>query len=134
MSMHKQLARFFMGSLVAVLMLAGMTIGPATAQEKAKAATPQVTTKMLLENEKVRVFELHFKPGDENPNVPRNARVVRALKAGTLLRTYPEGKTEKIEFKTGDVRFNPPVVGAGPQYTVRNVGKSELVLYIVELK
>lgn len=55
------------------------------------------------------------------------SRVVRALKGGTVLRTYADGKTEKSEWKTGEVQIQEP----GPQYTARNVGKTEVVLYVV---
>jgi hypothetical protein len=130
----KRLATALLCLLAPAFLIGGIFVNSVVAQEKAKAAKSQATTKVLLENEKVRVTEVHFKPGAENPNVPRNARVVRALKGGTLLRTHPDGKTDKVEYKTGDVRFNPPVVGATPQYTAKNVGKSEIVLYIVELK
>ena len=57
-------------------------------------------------------------------------RVVRVLKGGTVLRTYADGKTEKSEWKTGEVQIQEP----GPQYTARNVGKTEVVLYVVRLK
>ncbi len=35
---------------------------------------------------------------------------------------------------TNGLRFNPAVVGEGPQYTTKNAGKSDLVLYLVVLK
>jgi hypothetical protein len=98
------------------------------------AACAEVTTTVLLENDKVKVFEHRFQPGDENHNVPRNARVLRAMNAGTLQRIYPDGKTQNVEWKAGEVKFNPAIVGTGPQYTTKNVGQSELVLYLVEIK
>ena len=104
------------------------------AQEKAKAAKAEAgkaSIKVLAENEKARAFEVRFKPGDENTSVPSSSfRVVRALKGGTLMRTYTDGKTEKSEYKDGEVRINPPA----PQFTTKNVGKSEIVLYVVVLK
>jgi hypothetical protein len=129
--------------LAVVMSLAVMTLFGASgswAQDKAKAAPAakaekgQATQSVLLENAKVIVREIRSKPGDVNTTVPRNGRVVRALTSGTLMRIYPDGKTQNVEFKAGDVRFNEPVVGTTPQYTTKNVGKSELVLYIVELK
>jgi hypothetical protein len=55
---------------------------------------------------------------------------VRALKGGTLQRTYADGKKEQVVYKTGDVRINEP----GPAYTTKNIGKSEVKLYVVRLK
>ena len=130
----KQLARFFMGLLVAAFILAGVTANPAMAQEKAKAAKAEkgkVTMTVLAESDKVRAFEVRYKPGDENLSVTSSSfRVIRALKGGTLMRTYADGKTEKVAWRTGEVRIQGPVA----QYTTKNVGKSELVLYVVVLK
>jgi hypothetical protein len=95
---------------------------------------PKSETKVLLSNERVEVTETRYKPGAENSNVPRAARVIRALTSGTLQRIYPDGRKENLEWKAGEVRFNPALEGATPQYTTKNVGKSELVLYSVRLK
>ena len=102
------------------------------AQEKGKGV--QVEQKKVIENDKVLVIENRYKPGAENPNVPRDARVVHTLTSGTLVRVYPDGKTEKVEWKAGESRFIPATVGATPQYSTKNVGKTELVLYLVVLK
>jgi hypothetical protein len=58
--------------------------GSVAAQEKGVAA--KVMTTKVLENDRVLVIENRFAPGAENANVPRNARVVRALTSGTLQR------------------------------------------------
>jgi hypothetical protein len=103
-------------------------------QEKAKAVKAEkgksITT-VLAENDKVRAWETRYKPGDENTAPPSSAwRVIRPLKGGTLLWTYGDGKTEKKEWKTGEVQ----IVGPGPQFTSKNIGKSEIVLYVVMVK
>lgn len=132
--------QLFVGILLAVFAFAG---GPETAvaQDKGKdtkappaAKAGGAVVKKIMENDKVLVQETTLKPGDENTNVPRDARVVRALTTGTLQRTYPGGKTDKIEFKAGDVRFNEAVTGPTPQYVTKNVGNTDLVLYVVALK
>ena len=46
------------------------------------------------------------------------------------MRIYPDGKTEKIEWKTGQVKF----LGPEPAFKPKNVGKTEIVLYIVQPK
>jgi len=126
----RQLARFSTGLLVAAFILTG----PAMAQDKTKAAKAEAgkaSITVLAENEKVRAFEIRFKPGDENASVPSsNFRVARALQGGTQQRNYPDGKTEKIEWKTGDVK----IVGPSGAYTTQNIGKSDIVLYVVVLK
>jgi len=118
-------------AMAAILMFA-FTTGAVMAQEKAKAEKGKAVLKVLAENDKVRVFEVAFKPGDENKAVPSSSfRVVRALKGGTLMRTYADGKTQKTEWKTGEARINEPDKVA---YTVKNVGKTDVMLYVVVLK
>ena len=127
-----------MGLLVAAFMLAGVTANPAMAQGMAKAAKAEkgkVTMTVLAENEKARAFEIRFKPGDEmnmSGMLTSSYRVIRALKGGTILQTFPDGKTAKQEWKTGEVRIQGP--SEQQQYTGKNVGKSEIVLYSVLLK
>ena len=129
----KQLARFFMGLLVAAVMLAGVTANPAMAQEKAKemkaakAEKGKVKLKELFENDKVRVVEVTYKPGDAGANVARSFRILRALKGGTLTRIWADGKTDKVTFKTGEVKVLEP----SPAYIPKNEGKSDIVLYAV---
>ena len=133
----KHLIRLFMSLLVPGFMLAGVAASPAMAQEKAKEAKKEAKAekgkaalKVLFENDKVRAVEVTFKPGDEGANVARPFHVVRALKGGTIQRTYADGKTAKSEWKTGEVRG----VGPDPVYTPKNVGKTDVVLYAVFLK
>lgn len=96
----------------------------------AKAEKGKPVTKVLHEDDKVRVTETTYKPGDESESVARAYRIVRLLKGGTLQRTYPDGKVEKYERKTGEVR------AAGPDtpYKVKNIGKTDVVLYTVNIK
>jgi predicted regulator of Ras-like GTPase activity (Roadblock/LC7/MglB family) len=117
----------------AALVFSGLTINAAIAQDKKadKGGAPKATIKVLVENDKVRAFETTFAPGAENTAVPSSAtRVVRALSGGTLERTYADGKKEKVVYKTGETRINQP----SPAYTVKNIGKSEVKLYVVHVK
>ena len=123
-----QSMRFFMGVLVTAFALAGVTANPAMAQDK--AAKGSSVRKVLLENDKVRVYENTQKPGEVNDAVPTTKfRVVRVLKGSTLVRTYADGKKETLVRKTGDVLFNQP----GPGYTNMNAGKTDYQTYVVEL-
>ena len=126
----KRLVSFFATLVVPAFLLAGIGAHQAIAQEKAKAAPPKQETKVLVENDKVRVVENRWVPGAESDNVARANRVVRALKGGTLQRIYPDGKKETAPWKTGEVKY----VEKTPPYIVKNIGKSEVVLYVVNLK
>jgi hypothetical protein len=99
--------------------------------KKAEKGAAKSTMKVVAENAKARAFEVTFAPGAENTAVPTSSvRVVRALKGGTLQRTYADGKKEKIVYKTGEVRINE----ASPAFTAKNIGKSEIKLYVVQVK
>jgi hypothetical protein len=116
----------------AAFVFSGFTIDAAIAQDKkADKGAPKAVIKVLTENDKLRAFETTFAPGAQNTAVPSTAtRVVRALSGGTLERTYADGKKEKVVYKTGEVRINNP----SPAYTVKNVGKTEVKLYVVQVK
>jgi hypothetical protein len=125
----RRFAAVLAGLLVPAFLLAGAVVNSAMAQEKmAKAA---VKPKVLLENDKVRVYEIAWKPGAENTTIASSAyRIVRALKGGTIRRNFADGKKETVVWKTGQVRMNEP----SQAYTATNIGKTEIHLYVVQLK
>jgi hypothetical protein len=117
--------------LVPAFFLAGAIATPAMAQEKkAEKKGPIRAQKTLVDNDKVRVTESVFKPGEENPMEARGYRVGRVLKGNTTIeRRHKNGKVDKIEWKEGQV------YEAGPDTaSTKNVGKGEVVLYTVTLK
>ena len=126
--------RFVTGVLgVVVFALSGLMVNGAIAQDKGKAgkAAPSVAIKVITENDKVRVYEATYVPGAENTAVASSSvRVVRALKGGTLERRYADGKKETVEWKAGMVQ----VVPQSGAYTTKNVGKTTIHLYVVQLK
>ncbi len=101
---------------------------------KAKHGGVKVT--VLLDNSKVRAIETRFKPGGVHTNLRHNlSRVSRVLSGGTLLRTYADGRSDKVVWKTGEVRFfDRAKTAPGKLKKIENVGKTEVALYIVMLK
>jgi len=61
--------------------------------------------KYLDSNDKLRVIEVTFKPGDTAPSAKRPMRVVHAYTGGTLERTYDDGTKETVQLKTGETRI-----------------------------
>jgi hypothetical protein len=117
--------------LVSVVMSAGLIANSAMAQEKkAKAAPPKQELKVLLENDKVRVYEARSKPGAESEMRERPFRVIRYMTNARIQRTYADGKTDIVERKAGEVR------AAGPDqaYKTKNIGKATYVVYVVQPK
>jgi len=84
--------------LTAAFLAAGIAVNPAIAQDKA----PSVKMKVLVDDDKVKVYEATYAPGAENKGVAASSlRIVRALTSGTLELTYADGKKEKRPWKAG---------------------------------
>ena len=140
----KQLIRLFVSLMVPALMLAFATATPAMKHEMApdkakdakaapaaKAEKGKVVTKVLVDNDRVRVTESTFQPGDVGPSTLRGFRVTRSLTGGTMERTYADGKKETITWKPGEVKASGPDTQA---FSNKNVGKKVFVFYTVNLK
>ena len=98
----------------------------APAEEKMKAST---TTKVLLENDRVRVSDTRFPPGYKSEIKERPDRVIYTIKGGEFRRTYPDGKTDNVKRKAGEVVFVKKDKNA-----LENVGKTEAHFISVSLK
>ncbi|MFM0218024.1 hypothetical protein [Paraburkholderia caledonica] len=122
----KATSRIFVELLSASVLVLGA--GTTPAEETGTAS--RMEQKVFAENEKVTVAENTFKPGAESPNVARPLRVVRAIKGGRFQRIYADGRKEDGQYKTDEVK----VLDASPPYILKNVGDSDLVLYVVLIK
>lgn len=116
-------ARILGTTLVAgCLAAAGVLYAQDKAKGKDQTVKSTVVTKVLLENDKVRVTQTTFKPGDVSVN-DRKGRVSYPLKSGTLERTTKDGKKSTTERKAGEA-----VWLEADSDIVRNVGKGEYVV------
>ena len=125
----------FSRALIGLLVPAFLVVAtPAMAQEakaeKKMAKAGEVQLKEITQNDKLRVYEATFKPGDMSAAAKRPMRVVRALKGGMLERIYEDGTKETVQWKTGEAR----ILSEERSYAVKNVGKSVVHLYIVQMK
>jgi beta-alanine degradation protein BauB len=84
--------------------------------------------KLLDENDKVRVLEVVFKPGDIAKMHHHPDHVVYALKGGKAKFTSG-GRTQEMEIKTGSVIFLD-----AQDHEAQNIGDTTLDLIVVELK
>jgi quercetin dioxygenase-like cupin family protein len=84
--------------------------------------------KFINENDRVRVLEVVFKPGDTAKMHYHPEHVVYVLKGGRLKLTS-EGKTQELDLKQGSVVFLKE-----QDHEATNNSKSDIDLLVVELK
>jgi quercetin dioxygenase-like cupin family protein len=86
--------------------------------------------KLLMENEKVRVLDIHLKPGEKAPmhNHPHN-HVVYVMKKARFKLTFADGKSGEFDLGAGQTLW----MEAGSHAT-ENTGTSEGHNLVVEIK
>jgi quercetin dioxygenase-like cupin family protein len=96
------------------------------------SAADKNASKVVLENDKVRVKEAVFVPGDKHPGMHTHEypHVGVTIDGGTLQFNYPDGKTETTELKPGRVGYRE----ANVTHEAVNVGKSTVRVIEVEIK
>ena len=103
------------------------TVGTAVAQDPLKVG-PTIYKK-LLENDRVRILEVTFAPGDSIAMHSHPDHAVYTVTGGTLRVTTSDGKTMVADLKAGDPIWFPAVIHAA-----KNIGATSLKLVVVELK
>lgn len=84
--------------------------------------------KSIMENDRVRVLEVVFKPNDKAIMHHHPDHVIYVLKGGKMKLTS-EGKTNLMDLKTGQAIFLN-----AQNHEAQNIGSTELDLLVVELK
>ena len=112
----------------AIVVAFGLAItGQSHAQDK-KAKEPAPVTRVLLENDRVRVTETTFKPGDVS-RVERKARTNYILTDGKLERTTKDGKKTVYERKKGTALWLE-----ADNDVVKNIGSTTYIVIGVTAK
>ena len=84
--------------------------------------------KFLNENDRVRVLEVFFRPGETAKMHYHPEHVVYVLKGGKL-RLISDGKTGELDLAVGSVVFLKE-----QNHEATNIGNSDIDLLVVELK
>lgn len=85
--------------------------------------------KLVFENERVRVMEVSFQPGDKIAMHSHPDHVTTFVTEGTLKLFYPDGSTKDISGKPGDSFWIP-----AETHAAENIGTTEVRGIVVELK
>jgi hypothetical protein len=102
-------------------------LAPAGAQESTTSS--RGVYKLLLDNDRVRVFEADFKPGDKLAMRNYPTHLMYTLTNGTLV-FAPAGRTAyEVNFKAGEAMWFPPLARA-----TENDSDAEVRVLIVEVK
>lgn len=114
--------------LLAVVAMLALNTGSALAETKG------YDQKTVIDNDRVRVMIVTWKPGAESPSVPRELdRVIYAVKGGTIVRKYEDGTTKRLSYKDGDLVYADKPEDK-QKYSIKNVGKNTIVLQATFLK
>jgi mannose-6-phosphate isomerase-like protein (cupin superfamily) len=96
------------------------------------SAAQKNSSKVILENDKVRVKEAIFVPGDKKPGMHTHEypHVGVPIDGGKLMFNYPDGKTETLELKAGAAGYRDAKV----THEAINVGSKTVRVIEVEIK
>lgn len=108
-------------------------VAPVSAEEKTypgpQEGAPNIYHQ-IFDNDKVRVSEIKFNPGDKAPmHTHPYPHVVYILEGGTLTLSHPDGTTAPVTAKAGDVLF----MGAETHEAV-NTGNTVVRGTVTEIK
>jgi beta-alanine degradation protein BauB len=93
------------------------------------AAVAADVYRMVMENDRVRVFEVRFEPGQRAVMHGHPDHVVYVLADYTLNLMLPDGGSQEVPLKAGQALW----IGAGP-HAAQNIGTTEGRALVVELK
>ncbi|WP_019466600.1 cupin domain-containing protein [Dyella japonica] len=112
------------GAALACACLCG---GAAYAQDMVKVAPNN--TKVLLENDQVRVIEVTVKPGETIPMHSHPANVVYFVTGGKTKTTTADGKVTDTDHKAGEALWSEPIT-----HSNKNMGTLTTKALVIELK
>ena len=99
----------------------------ATAQDPVKLS-PQYY-KVLIDNDEVRVLEYRLKPGEKEPMHSHPRGFVYYLADAKFRVSFPDGKSEESELKTGEAHWRDAITHA-----IENIGNTKAHAIALELK
>ncbi len=107
--------------------LLGIAWDVASAQDPVKVAAGNY--KVALENDRVRVLEVHVKPGEKVAMHSHPGYIAMALTPCKIKFTDAKGKSETADFKVNEVVWRP-----AESHAAENVGTQECHALNFELK
>jgi quercetin dioxygenase-like cupin family protein len=116
-----------MKRLILIVGISTLAVVAAKAQDAAKVDSEHY--KVLLDNEHVRVLDVHHKRGEKSPMHSHPNHVVYSFTDSRVKFTSSEGKTDIRMVKAGQATWHN-----AETHTVENVGKTDEHALDIELK
>jgi beta-alanine degradation protein BauB len=85
--------------------------------------------RVMAENDRVRIVDLHFRPGERDAMHGHTPYVAYFRTAADLKFAFPDGRTGGRELAAGEVLWSPATI-----HQVENAGADDARIWIVELK
>jgi quercetin dioxygenase-like cupin family protein len=123
----KSLIRTIQASIHLAPVVLCLGFNAAMAQDLVKLMPDDV--KVLIDNDRVRVLDVHHKPGAQEPMHSHPAYVAVYMGSTRVRVTTPEGKSTEKDRKFGEVSWSE-----GVTHAVDNVGTSDQHTIVIELK
>ncbi len=117
--------RWIVTSMVALLL--GLSSAPLRAEDPLKVATDMYS--LLMENERVRVMQVVFKPGQKIAKHSHPDHFVYVLEAGQLKISKSDGSSMDNTLQAGQVVWIP-----AETHWAENTGTTDVKLLVTELK
>jgi beta-alanine degradation protein BauB len=113
--------------VLSAALISVLALQTAAAQDPLKVAPDMY--KLLLENDRVRVMEVVFKPGSKIAKHSHPDHFVYVAEAGKLTLHKGEGAKSDADLKIGDVMWIP-----AETHWAENIGTTQVRLIVTELK
>jgi len=114
---------------IATAAMGALLLGAVVALAQDPVKVDPGKNKLVLENDRVRVYEVKNPPGGTLKMHSHPAHVVYFLDAGKAKFTNADGKVTEAEVKAGEALWSEPVT-----HRVENTGTTPLRAIVVELK
>ena len=85
--------------------------------------------KPVMENDRVRVLDVWFKPGEKAAVHSHPDHVIYVLSGGKMRITPSKGKTQEMDLKAGQAIWMDAT-----SHEAQNLGKTDVHMLVVELK
>lgn len=118
-----------MKRIIVLATVVGWMLAAAVSRAQDPVKVDPAHYKVEFENDTVRVLRIHYGPGEKSVMHSHPQAIAVFLTDHQNKMTYPDGKSEMMNGKAGEVQITP----AG-EHLPENVGDKPMELILVELK